>query len=461
MARTLAPVSLLAALLGAMPFGIAPAIAVDAGDHRVEDAIDFRREFGLDHSEDFVQRTFDERSRFANTTWGVPLSTEEADELLRRVRNRSRQNDAVEYAKDRPSFGGLWFDQRNGGAAHYTFTANVAEHREAILAMAPDAADVHVSQADYRMSELESVKDEISRDMQALIKAAMPIAMIDANAERNRVIVYLAEQTDGAAELLRDRYGPSVVVERGSRGFPDVCNSRGDCRNPLKGGLRIVSAPTAFQCTSAFQAKKANGDRVMITAGHCINEASAAGSTSWRHNGNQFGVANGDTLDSSSVEADIGWIKIDGSEDVTPADQFLGEGASDIKSFGGQQPNSQQNEGDPICRSGEQSDWDCGVIKNDDVSKPNGEGQQINSVWTWSKDSTDGDSGGTMAMQVFIGGQAFWFAAGVHVHSTPDSCPEAEGTPNTCRSWYSTADQVENQSITSPADLTICLDSDC
>lgn len=324
--------------------------------------------------------------------------------------------------------------------------------------MAPDGADIHVTRVDYRMRELEAVKDEITGDMLKLVDHGLPIAMVDANAVADRVIVYLTEERDGAQAELRARYGPTVITSLGAAGHPD-CADRDDCRDPLRGGIRVFAA-TGGRCTSAFQAKKANGDRVMITAGHCLNETGGSG-VSWTHNNNQFGVSQGNTLSGSSVAADIGWILIDGNENIGPADRFFRDSNHKNVPFGGLQPNSQQVEGDIVCRSGENSGWDCGIIKNAGASKPNGEGQTITNVWTWSKDSKGGDSGGTMVTEVVFPGQDYWFVAGLHVHSTPDSCPEEEGPPDTCRSWYSTAQQVENEVITVPADLTICLDSDC
>ncbi len=443
----------------ALLLSVSAAIGTDANDgDRIDDAVEFRRTFGFAHTRDFVERTFQETDTYDDARYGVPLSAEETDEMVRRARNRTQQRDAVDYATAQPEFGGLWFDQKDGGTAHYSFTSDVAKHRNAILGMAPDSAEVHVTRVDYRMSELEAVKDEITRDMLKLINDGLPIAMVDANAEANRVIVYLTEPQEEAMTDLRARYGPTVITGRGAAGYPD-CANRGDCRDPLRGGIRIFAADGG-RCTAAFQAKKANGDRVMITAGHCLNEHGGSG-VSWTHSNNQFGVSQGNSLSGSSVVADIGWIKIDGNEDTDPADRFFRDSDHKNVAFGGLQPNSQQVEGDPVCRSGENSGWDCGVIKNTGVSKPNGEGQTITKVWTWSRDSKEGDSGGTMVTEVVFPGQDYWFVAGLHVHSTPDDCPEEEGTPNTCRSWYSTAQQVENEVITDPADLTICLDSDC
>lgn len=56
-------------------------------------------------------------------------------------------------------------------------------------------------------------------------------------------------------------------------------------------------------------------------------------------------------------------------------------------------------------------------------------------------------------MGYLIGGDMLWFAAGVHVHST-DPCV------SDCKSWYSTADQVESSAITG-INMTICLTSGC
>ena len=111
-----------------------------------------------------------------------------------------------------------------------------------------------------------------------------------------------------------------------------------------------------------------------------------------------------------------------------------------------------------MCRSGEESGWDCGAITADDVSKPNGEREQITSVSVWSKDSLGGDSGGTMIYPIFVmPGVTAYYAAGLHVHSVEVSCGD-QGEP-ACRSWYSTAAQVQNPDSVNGVDLTICTDS--
>lgn len=354
-------------------------------------------------------------------------------------------------ARSRTS-GALWFDQRDGGAAHYTFTGDIAEHRRVIASRTPEGLDITVSRVDNRMADLEDLKAHITRDMWPLIDEGFPITMVDANARANRVIVYLEEvKGDAEAELVR-RYGNDVMVERGSRGVEDACNSRDDCANPIKGGLRIAGSGETWYCTSAFQAEKANGDRVLVTAGHCLDDANGSGQV-WKYNGgSRFGVAQGNTLTGSTVSADIGWIKIDADEDKTPANQFYQAGNT-VKSFDSQASDDEQSEGDVVCRSGGYSGWDCDEIVNDNGSKPNGSGQTIDPISVWGQDSHGGDSGGTMVMSYLFGGHLLWLVAGVHVHSSPDSC-----TGDGCRSWFTTADKVESLS---QVDLTICLTSGC
>jgi hypothetical protein len=406
------------------------ALAAEPSAREFTDAVNFRSSVGFPKGDALVQRSYEDRQAYPDDTWGVPLSRDEADEMTRRIRNRTNQRDAVEYAKDQPDFGGLWFDQLDGGAAYYTFTSDIADHRRAINSMTPDGAEIEVSRVENRMSDLTSVKERISREMPDLIKDGFPITMVDANARANRVIVYLERIEDGDEASLADRYGDDVIVERLAAGVEDACNGRGDCRNPIKGGLRINPTPNLTDCTSAFQAKRASGDRVIVTAGHCLKYFGGSG-VSWKHNNNQFGVSQGNSLTATNVEKDVGWILIDDvNEDKDPADRFYR--ANDVvDAFDGQQPDSQQAEGDMVCRSGEQSGWDCGVIVNDDIDKPNGAGHIITHVHVWDKDSLGGDSGGTMVMQEFIGGQAAWLVAGLHIHST-NPCSSGQD----CRSWY-------------------------
>ena len=264
--RYRSPVMVILCLAVTLPLGSAATVAAEPTAEQLQDAVEFRTTFGLADSMSRVRASFEDSEAFPDMQWGVPLSRDEADDLLLRLERRVGQDDAVEYARDQASFGGVWFDQQDGGAAHYTFTADVARHRAAIVEMAPKGADIHVSQADYRMSDLTKIKNELTKDMLSLIEGGMPITMIDANARANRVIVYLADLEAGDQELLRERYGPAVVTELGAQGVPDACNGpspygRGNCRQ-MKGGLRIEPA-NGDDCSSAFQARKANGDRVI------------------------------------------------------------------------------------------------------------------------------------------------------------------------------------------------------
>lgn len=450
--------SMAALVLAPVGHGL-PVLGAGPSADDIESATDFRTTFGFAHGAEVVRRSFEDPAAYPDDTWGAPLSREEADEMLRRIRSRTQQRDAVAYARSQPDFGGLWFDQRDRGTAHYTFTSDVAEHRREIASLTPEGLDITVSRVDNRMSDLENLKDEVTRDMWQLIDEGFSITMVDANARVNRVIVYLEEvKGDSEAALVR-RYGGAVMVERGTRGVEDACNNRDDCANPIKGGLRITPSGGSGYCTSAFQAEKGNGDRVLITAGHCLEETGGSGVVWKYHLGSRFGVSQGNSIDvegDNTVLADLGWIKIDADEDKTPADQFY-QASNDVKSFDSKVSNGDQDEGDVVCRSGGASGWDCGEIINDGVSvpRPNGEGQTITNVWVWGQDSTGGDSGGTMVMSYLFGGHLLWLAAGVHVHSSPDSC-----TGDSCQSWYSTADQVESSAVTG-INMTICLTSNC
>ncbi|MFN8521312.1 MAG: hypothetical protein U0667_18465 [Chloroflexota bacterium] len=373
-------ISVAALVLGATGGG-PPVLGADPSADDIASATESRSTFGFAHSAEVVRQSFEDPAAYPDDTWGAPLSRDEADEMLRRIGSRTQQRDAVEYARSQADFGGLWFDQRDRGAAHYTFTGDVAEHRREIAALTPDGLDITVSRVDNRMSDLEELKDEVTEDMWQLIDEGFPITMVDANARANRVIVYLEEVGGDAEAALVRRYGDEVTVERGPGGVPDACNNRDDCANPIKGGLRITPSGGSGYCTSAFQASKANGDRVLITAGHCLKGTGGSGVVWTYHLGSRFGVSQGNTLTSSSVAADIGWIKIDSSEDKTPADQFYQMGHF-VESFDGQMPDGDQNEGDTVCRSGGHSGWGCDAIVNDDTSKPNGSGQTITHVWS-------------------------------------------------------------------------------
>jgi hypothetical protein len=155
--------------------------------------------------------------------------------------------------------------------------------------------------------------------------------------------------------------------------------------------------------------------------------------------------------------ADVGWILIDGDEDVTPDTWFFESGPTDIEQLGGIAWDAQQQEEAAICRSAKTTGFRCGLIKNTKADKwvcdSDGTCWDLLDVHTMSKDAQGGDSGGLYRMSLY-GPPWYYGAAGVHSHSSePGTCDDSAGE---CRAWYTTVERLENQTI-----LTVCASGRC
>lgn len=198
---------------------------------------------------------------------------------------------------------------------------------------------------------------------------------------------------------------------------------------------------------------------MLVTAGHCV-QAWGVGHI-WEHDSDRFGTGANDTLpppgtpgNPANADADLGWIRIDSGESVTPANQFMAAGPTDVRSFTYIAVNAFQQEGDTVCRSGATTFWRCGQIINTAASKVNGEGHMITNVWVMNVDAEGGDSGGIYVEPQYNDSQGWRYpAAGVHVHSGDDTKCAVEGI---CRAWYSTAQDLETLT-----QLVICRSSSC
>ena len=159
----------------------------------------------------------------------------------------------------------------------------------------------------------------------------------------------------------------------------------------------------------------------MLTAGHCLalNGGSGNCGPNWKHNGNVFGCARGEALPAccGNADADVGWIKTDTNEDNTPRNKVFASSKTDIRSITFAMSGSHFEVGDPMCRSGKASGWDCGEVKKKCVDKKTSGGWKIKCVATLDFDSTAGDSGAPIV---------YGLALGYHLKATfrtPSSTP--------------------------------------
>lgn len=439
--------------------------ALGATDREIAQADLFRSSMGLDAGETVARQSFDQRAKYSDLRYGVPLTPNEAAEIDRRLIERPQVQEAIDYAISEDTSAGMYFDQLDGGKPIFLFTENVGQQADAIQRHLPNGVDFDVRKVDYPTSRLRQVQEEIVADFRKLQAQGLPIAQVGVVAEGNHVLVGLEYPSPGTQATLRDRYGPMVSTEVVGPSVLDVCNSRSDCR-PIKGGLKMGRGGE-FLCTTGFNGvRRDNGNHVVLTAGHCLalNGGVQNCEPLWKHNGNVFGCAKGESLPANpntDAEADVGWILTDDgvgddgrdNEDIAPR-HFFYTYENNVDAVGWVMGGSDLQENDILCRSGGTSGWTCGKLLQKCVKRVTSGNWHIKCVAEVKFDSTGGDSGGPVVRPIPIPPYApTYAAAGIHSHSTDDGhCEET----NDCRSWFTKASRIEQYS---PAD--ICTTSAC
>lgn len=413
-------------------------------------AVRFRETFGLDTDHAVVEQSLADEVRFPDETWGVPLAESEAQELGRRVDRRAAMGPALQYAHEQPDFAGVAFDQRDGGRATFWFTDDIAAHRERLEALAPSGQEIRVSSARYTEAHPLSVQASITKDFAQLIEAGIPVETVGVEPKKNAVVVSLRSARDGAEKSLRELYGPTVETDVIGGLSEDSCSSTTNCgydaddnpNEPWKDGIRIIQTSNLHFCTSTLLARKGS-NLVMITAGHCLANNGGSG-PNWKHHGQIIGNALGDTIVSGASQADVGWIDIDNGSGVTPRNKFfVGAPPSQVSSATDFYYNSEQEEGDVVCRIGTTSGYLCGVIDGTNIDKSSVDGHEVLHLWRTNFDASEGDSGGTM----FFGPTLM----GIHADSKTDVDPPTDG-----HSWYTTAWRAQDE-----AGIDFCFTSGC
>jgi len=164
-----------------------------------------------------------------------------------------------------------------------------------------------------------------------------------------------------------------------------TCHSRNDCGTPLKAGLLIDF--TGWECTTGFFAHSpTDGQRYLITAGHCIKASGLY--AEWSHHGHRVGRAALDAFEQGTT-ADAGAIELDG---IATANVVLGVTIADLRPITGTRPEADQTVGTEVCRSGGVSGWTCGHVVTVDVDTVIA-GTPIRHTWWTDFPSQSGDSG--------------------------------------------------------------------
>ena len=393
---------------------------ISADDMR---ASSFREVFGLPSTVEIVRNAAADPLNYSSDDYGVPLSTPEVDDLLRRAAIQGDMDPWVERAATHADFAGAYIDQRSGGIPVFMFTGDLASRSKDMSAVVPPGTAFRVETANLTYERLTDLRDRIADSWPRLQAEGIKVVLTGILTSQNIVDVGVEGLTPEISQRLSDEFGAAIMVREEKTAQADACVSIKNCR-PMKGGLEVKSAADNGQCTSGFVVKRAdNGALHLLTAGHCI-EAHGGYDVVWRHNNDGFGRARHDTWHVNYTrDGDVGLLTILTAETPATKNQIYQSGTT-VRSVTGW--DSVQYQGDQSCRVGVNSTFTCGVINAVNVKRASTTFQ--GTMWVEhtnqvSFDSTSGDSGGPM---FFYSGSTV-VAQGTHVHSAPDGSPNAYG----------------------------------
>lgn len=194
------------------------------------------------------------------------------------------EEDVGPYVRSRTSFGGMYFDEIDGGHLVVLLTADDATIQHAVEARMPNGPSVEFRTVEYSHAELQAATRRVFDIWPSVTDLPGPYhATLDTIA--NRVTVLVDPSFVTRAEVLETELSSllGVPVSIGS-GYPaeaEACSSRDNCTNPIKSAVLIrKGSNTGSPCTMAFQIIK-NGDIQFLTAAHCAT----SGSNNWYHKG--------------------------------------------------------------------------------------------------------------------------------------------------------------------------------
>lgn len=284
--RRLPVVTAMAFAVVILPAGQAglPISAADGTDEAsVGEAVRFRGAVGFRSGRDFVAGTFSDPA-YSSVGWSVPLSKAEADELARRSRVQLSLDEAFAFAQKQSRFAGAYIDNSDQGRPTFLFTGGVEAFRDDLARRLPDGLDFGVRRVDHSWDDLQATKKAISADRDQLAAAGIDVTLIGQQVRKNIVVVGIMEVTEEARQRLGE-YGDNVTAFRQTPGLADACNGVGDCA-PTKSGIKILAEEEGFFCTAGYLANRTDvnpDQKVIITAGHCLQFSGPPNPQEWRH----------------------------------------------------------------------------------------------------------------------------------------------------------------------------------
>jgi hypothetical protein len=334
----------------------APAMA--QSDPQVQRAISFREEFGFNSDPSYVSVA--EANVSLSNKHGARLTGSEEADLNRRLVVET-ELPRLEAALDKePSFGGMYIDQKDGGAVDIWIVGDQTAAATVVTANAPAGARVHILPATYSARSLQQLQEKVLADWPAWKARGVVISAQYVDAPTNRLLILVQDLKDFQAQALENAYGDAVRVEAGGPVVPLECTGVAKCP-PAKGGYQIYTSGAT--CTASYMARSTTTHALyLVTAGHC-----SALNTVWYHYNARIGVTAARAY-SDGKNSDAELILLD---QPVPAirNQMLLTSSSNgsvlgVVSIVGWTYGSQQTQypGGQVCSQSRLSGLRCGVV---------------------------------------------------------------------------------------------------
>ena len=241
--------------------------------------VEFRRDYGLDPTQAALLLTStDPALEDSRERYGVPLTAAEFADLVQRDRAVDALDPVYDFIQTNyaDTFAGAYIDQQNGGLIYFGFTEDADQRLQALRNVYAYPELLRTFAADLTEVGLDDLLTRIETDRDALLVEGIKINSLATDVEVNAVRVGMDVADPLAEQRLRERYGPSVIVEadgvdeRLQQRAPNPYYSRTyKDTPPFLGGVSIgvMRGPYPL-CTSGFTMRRRNAYR-KLTAGHC------------------------------------------------------------------------------------------------------------------------------------------------------------------------------------------------
>lgn len=231
------------------------------------------------------------------------ISEAEADERLEIQTRVSALSDALEDAIGEAAYGGMWYDDTDGGRAKIAVEANTPTPPPALTEDAEELLENHDLTDEVGFVSVESSRADLVAAQEDLFTEYDDIVddgdvRLSIDPEASEVVVEVANDlTAGEQATVADGIANAPVdASQVPTGEPDLSMSSAayecgnnvtgfgagptlSCNRPWRAGGTITSttgqANTIYLCTGAFHArgKDPDGDsRYILTAGHCLQQ---------------------------------------------------------------------------------------------------------------------------------------------------------------------------------------------